>query len=90
MYNCEQVLAELASYLDDEIVAELRRELELHLAECKMCRVIYDSTRKTINVVTESGSFELPTDVSERLTRKIMADVRKSLSPDKTSPEQTD
>ncbi|MBI4470258.1 MAG: zf-HC2 domain-containing protein [Acidobacteria bacterium] len=82
MFNCEQVLAELASYLDDEVVAEIRQELEHHLAECKTCSVIYDSTRKTIRVVTDSGSFEIPEEVSARMTKRIMAKVRETSPPE--------
>lgn len=76
MYSCEQVIAELASYVDEQVTAELRRELERHLAQCHTCRVIYDSTRKTLRIVTESHSFELPEGVSARLMTKIMAQVR--------------
>ena len=76
MFNCNQVLAELANYLDDHLAAEVRRELEIHLSECVTCRAIYDSTRKTIRIVTESGSFELPESVSARILERIKTKVR--------------
>ena len=82
MYSCDQVIAELASYVDDQVTAELRRELERHLAHCHTCRVIYDSTRKTLRIVTESRSFELPESVSARLMTKIMAGVRPRRVPE--------
>ena len=82
MYSCEQVVAELASYVDNQVTAEMRRELERHLAHCHTCRVIYDSTRKTLRIVTESGSFELPEGVSARLMTKIMAGVRPRRVPE--------
>lgn len=78
MFNCNQVIAELANYLDDQIAAEIRRELEVHLAHCQTCQALVDSTRKTITIVTESRSFELPETVSARILEKIKAKVRQA------------
>jgi hypothetical protein len=76
VYNCEDVLAELGNYLDDEAVSDVRRELEFHIAHCKTCTAIYDSTRKTLKIVTDSSSFELPHSLSEPLVARIMSKVR--------------
>ena len=76
MYSCSDVLTELGNYLDDDLANEVRSQLEQHLAHCKTCKVIYDSTRKTLKVVTESESFELPEGVSESLVDKIMSQIR--------------
>jgi predicted anti-sigma-YlaC factor YlaD len=78
VYSCDQVLAELGNYLDDQVALEIRQELESHLAECRSCKVIYDSTRKTLRIVTESRSFELPESTSTRMITKIMSKVRAS------------
>ena len=75
MFNCNQVLAELANYLDDHLAAEIRREMEIHLSECLTCRAIYDSTRKTIRIVTESRSFDLPENISAKIVEKVMSKV---------------
>jgi len=74
--TCEEFLAELGDYLEDQTALEVRQELELHLAYCRICQVIYDSTCKTVKIVTETGSFDLPQDVSEAITAKIMAKLR--------------
>lgn len=71
MYSCDEVIAELANYLDDRVAAAIRQELELHLAHCPTCRVIYDSTRKTLRIVTESRAFELPAGITTRVMEKI-------------------
>lgn len=76
MYSCKEVLAELAAYLDDEVALEVRKELEGHLSHCHTCRTLYDSTRKTLRIVTESGSFELPENISTQIVEKIMGRVR--------------
>jgi hypothetical protein len=76
VYSCENVLAELGNYLDNEVAAEVRSQLELHMAHCKTCTAIYDSARKTLRIVTDSGSFELPQSLSEPLVAEIMSKVR--------------
>ena len=63
MITCEEFFAEFADYLENQISPELRQELELHLSQCRACHVLYDSTRKTIKIVAESNSFELPQNV---------------------------
>jgi anti-sigma factor RsiW len=69
-------MAELANYLDDQVAAAIRKELEAHLAHCQTCQALYDSTRKTLRIVTESGSFELPENISSRILERIMSKVR--------------
>jgi predicted anti-sigma-YlaC factor YlaD len=70
------VIAELAAYLDDEVAAEVRADLETHLRECRTCRVLYDTSRKTLQIVTEVRSYEIPQPLSERLVGKIMRGLR--------------
>lgn len=76
MYSCGNVLAELANYLDDEVGAAIRRELEEHLAQCRTCRATYDSARKTVRIVTESRSFELPQSISGQIMKKIASEAQ--------------
>ena len=78
MYSCDRVLAELTNYLDDEVAIEIRRELEVHLSKCRTCQALYDSTRKTLRIVTDSRSFELPENISSRIMTKIMSRTRQT------------
>ena len=71
MLSCREVMDELAEYLDEDVAADLRRELEAHLQQCRTCNVLYDSTRKTLRVLTDSRCFELPVDLSARIMAKI-------------------
>lgn len=76
MLSCDHVIAQLAGVLDEQLPAELRREIEHHLSECRTCTAIYDSTRKTIRITTESRTFEIPEDASSRLIARIMARIQ--------------
>jgi len=76
MISCDEFLAEFGDYLEDRVSLEVRQQLELHLAQCRTCHVLYDSARKTLKIVTESSSFELPQNVSEPIIDRIMAKLR--------------
>ena len=73
MFSCEDVRAALGDYIDGDVSPDTRRELERHLAECRTCQVLYDTTRKTLRIVTDVGSFEVPEAISERLITRIMS-----------------
>lgn len=76
MLSCAEFLAEFGDYLDDAASPDLRARLEAHLHECSACQVIVDTARKTIRIVTESGSFSLPDQAVEPIVAQIMARVR--------------
>ncbi len=76
MLSCAEFLAEFGDYLDNVAEPALRAHLEGHLHECKTCQVIVDSTRKTIQIVTESDSFSFPVANVESMVQQVMARVR--------------
>jgi hypothetical protein len=76
MITCEEFFAEFADYLENQVSAEVREELELHLAQCRACYVLYDSSRKTIKIVSESNSFELPQKAFDPIIDRVMSKLR--------------
>jgi hypothetical protein len=76
MITCEEFFAEFGDYLENHVSPEVRKELELHLSQCRACQVLYDSSRKTVKIVTESSSFELPESVSDPIIDRVMAKLR--------------
>jgi dihydroneopterin aldolase len=77
MITCDEFFAEFGDYLENRVPPEVRQELELHLSQCRACHVLYDSTRKTVKIVTDSNSFELPKNVADSITDRVMAKIRK-------------
>jgi predicted anti-sigma-YlaC factor YlaD len=71
MLNCRQVLDELSNYLDDEVTLELARAIEKHLSRCHRCWVVYDTTRRSLQIVTENRPAATPLAVSERLHARL-------------------
>jgi anti-sigma factor RsiW len=75
--NCRGVILELSSYLDEELDASARIELELHLKKCEDCRVVVDTTRKTIEIYCNAEPVPLPKDVSDRLHAALSQRLRR-------------
>jgi hypothetical protein len=76
MISCDEFFAEFGDYLENRLTPEARQELELHLSHCRACCVLYDSTRKTIKIVSESNSFELPQKVFDPIIDRVMSKLR--------------
>jgi hypothetical protein len=76
MITCDEFFAEFGDYLENRVSPEIRQELELHLSQCRICHVLYDSTCQTMKIVTDSGSFELPQNVSESIIDRVMSKLR--------------
>jgi anti-sigma factor RsiW len=74
--TCEGLLGSLSDYIDGELGAELCREIEKHIAECDDCRIVVDTTRKTIDLVHASSDpqTDLPDDVRDRLFKRLNLD----------------
>jgi len=67
LLTCKEFLQELNEYLDETIDAGLRKQLETHITECPNCWVIFDTSKKTIQVYKGMEPQSVPKDVEERL-----------------------
>lgn len=65
--NCRGVVVELSEYLDGALDENLKLELEVHISNCKDCRLVVDTTRKTIEIFCNADPVALPVDVRQRL-----------------------
>ncbi len=75
--DCRQVLEELSNYVEGEISVGLKEALQEHLAFCHKCEVVYNSTRRTLQIVADcNDAFELPQDVSARLYERLRAHLK--------------
>jgi hypothetical protein len=71
-------MAEIGNYLDSEVAEEVRIQLENHLSHCRTCSVLVDSTRKTLKIVTDTTSFELPEVAFKPIGERIMSRIRET------------
>ncbi len=75
--NCRSVVRELSNYLDGELDAGLVAEVERHLNHCEDCRVVVDTTKKTIEIFCNSTPLPLPEDVRNRLHQALEKRLRR-------------
>jgi len=71
--TCKSFLEDLNDYLEGEVAADLRTSLEAHLAKCPNCWVVFDETRRTVQIFQNYECRELPADVRDRLMSAIEA-----------------
>jgi anti-sigma factor RsiW len=70
--NCLGLIQELCSYLDGELGPEALADIERHLERCKDCRLVVDTTRKTIAIYCNAEPLPLPGEVRERLHQALL------------------
>ena len=71
MLNCKKVLLEISNYLDGNLEEDLERNIETHIRMCHNCKVVVDTTRKTIELYCDGKRFTLPDDVRTRLHESL-------------------
>ena len=69
--NCEDVIHELSDFIDGDLDAAMKREIESHLDGCKECKLVVNQTKKTIEIFCDSEPVELPGDVRSRLHEAV-------------------
>ncbi len=78
--KCKNIVVELSSYLDGELDSALVAEVQRHLERCEDCRLLVDTTRKTIQIFCNSEPVPLPDDVRERLHKALEQRLRRRKS----------
>lgn len=75
--DCQEVLEQLADYLDNETREELSRAIEKHLSHCRDCRVEVDTLRKTILLYHQadtSRALQIPIRVTQELNAALASE----------------
>ncbi len=78
---CRELIRKLSEYLDGELDPTLAQELTGHLEHCEDCRIIVDTTRKTIEVYCNTEPAPLPKDVRRRLNRALGEKLGRTKNP---------
>jgi len=69
--NCKHVWKEISNYIDGTVPPELRDSIEQHLANCRHCAAVLDSTRNILYLIADERTFALPVGYSERLHSRL-------------------
>ena len=70
---CAALLDQLHDYIDGELEATLCAEIEEHLAGCDDCRVLVDTTQKTIILYRRQTPVQMPEEAMTRLQQALDA-----------------
>jgi len=68
---CQDLLAQLSDYIDGQLEATLCASIERHLAGCHDCRVLVDTTRKTVALFRQQRRANLPPGLTGRLWQAL-------------------
>ena len=80
--NCDGVIREVSNYIDGDLTAEMKQDLEKHLAECKDCVLVVQQTKRTVEIFCDCEVVELPTDVRTRLHDALRRKMRGPANPE--------
>lgn len=69
--KCADVQREISNYVDGNISAPLRRQLQRHFTACERCKAVLDGTRNIVELTGDKRAFGLPREVSRRLYSKL-------------------
>jgi anti-sigma factor RsiW len=69
--DCKHVWQHISAYIDGEVDAALRADIDKHLETCEICSAVLDSTRNVVILVADDRVFELPAGFSQRLHDRI-------------------
>ncbi len=69
--QCKHIWEQVSGYIDGTVSPELRQEIERHLAHCRSCSAVMDSTRNILVLVGDARTFEVPVGFGERLHSRL-------------------
>ena len=70
--DCPKLLRDLSDFIDGQLSPDICASFEDHLAQCENCRVVFDTTNRTILLYQNSAKEEtLPEGTRERLFKKL-------------------
>jgi anti-sigma factor RsiW len=69
------VWAQSSDYIEGDVGPELREAIEEHLAHCRHCAAVLDSTRNILYLIADDRTFEIPVGYSDRLHARLQDEI---------------
>jgi len=76
--DCKHVWDHISAYIDGDVDAALRQEIDRHLETCEICSAVLDSTRNVVVLTADDRVFEIPAGYSQRLHERLERELRLS------------
>ena len=71
--DCKHVWEQVSDYIDGSVTPEMKQAIERHLANCRNCSAVVDSTRNILVLVGDERTFEVPVGFGQRLHDRLQA-----------------
>jgi predicted anti-sigma-YlaC factor YlaD len=71
--DCKHVWEQVSDYIDGSVTPEMKQAIERHLANCRNCSAVVDSTRNILVLVGDERTFEVPVGFAQRLHHRLQA-----------------
>lgn len=68
--ECEELLALLSAYMDNEIAQKLVGQVERHLKECGNCTAVFNTFKQVIELYQKS-EVEVPPSTHQKLYKTL-------------------
>lgn len=78
--ECLKILRNLSTYLDDELTADVCREIRAHLGACPNCELFLASLRQTITLCRHAEPPPLSPALKTEIRRQILRSIAKTSS----------
>jgi anti-sigma factor RsiW len=76
--DCKHVWQHISAYIEGDVDATLRAEIDKHLETCEICSAVLDSTRNVVILMADERVFELPAGFSQRLHERIEREIQRA------------
>jgi anti-sigma factor RsiW len=74
--DCKHVWREISNYIDGDLDPSVLAGMEEHLAHCRHCAAVLDSTRNILYLIADERTFAVPIGFSERLRARLERELR--------------
>lgn len=74
--KCEQVWLLISDYVDGEVAAPVRADMDRHLITCTRCAAVLAGTKNLVQLYGDERMFSVPLDFSPALHRRLSQQAR--------------
>ena len=71
MQECRQLLGALCDYLDGAVDPQAREDIDRHLKRCRHCRILCQTTRRTLDLYKSRPPCGVPAEIEGRLLASL-------------------
>lgn len=71
--KCAELIQYLSDYIDHNLSEALTAEAQEHLATCRNCHVVLNTTQKTISLYRQTGKRVIPAERRAALFERLQA-----------------